>query len=352
MYLFGAGATQAEVAYLGARPVNLLMRDSNKLGEGVSTRILNQIGPEGKPFLSEDRGVDIEKLISLLVASGVDRHSKLAERMRQHYFEEVCTSLVSSKIIERPQLAIGLLEMHLTEPFRDEVEALTGIITTNHDGLLQIASQEVFGAINLGFPFVSEDITAAKPDSAAPILQLHGSFTWRFGLPVRVARLREGSKYSPDTTWIPPTILKESKNYPFNKLTGLAYELLAKQCDVLRVVGASLTQNDWNVLSLIFNAQRHRVHVKEAAFRIELIMPQKDGEYIQTDCSYLTNITPIGYLTEGQFADYKEELPPDSDMNNVFAYWLKEKINYHRRNKEFREGPLRAAMAQIAGEIL
>ena len=101
VYLFGAGATQAEVDYLGARRVNLLMRDSDKLGEGVSTRILTQIGPPGKPYLTEDRGVDIEKLISLLIACGVDRHSKLAEKMRQHYFEEICTSLVDSKIIDR-----------------------------------------------------------------------------------------------------------------------------------------------------------------------------------------------------------------------------------------------------------
>lgn len=352
VYLFGAGATQAEADYLGARRVNLLMRDSDKLGEGVSTRILNQIGPLGKPYLSEDRGVDIEKLISLLVACGVDRHSKLAERMRQHYFDEIRTSLVTAKIIDRPQLAIALLELHMIQPFRDEVEALAGIITTNHDGLLQNASQEVLGGVNLGFPFASDDITMVEPASAPPILQLHGSFTWRFGVPVRVSQLQEASKYLPDTTWIPPTILKESKNYPFTKLPGLAYELLAKQCDVLRIVGASLTQNDWNILSLIFNAQRHRLHVKAAAFRIELILPQADGEYIKKDCSYLNNITPIGYITDGQFADYKENLSPDSEMNNVFAYWLKEKINFHRRQKELGDGRLRPAMARIAGETI
>lgn len=353
VYLFGAGATQAEVDYLGARPVNLLMRDNDKYGEGVSTRILKQIGREGRPFSGEDRGIDIEKLISLLAASGVDTHSKLAERMRQHYFEEISTGLVKSKIIERPQLAVGLLEMHQNNSFRGEVEDLTGIITTNHDGLLQIASQEVFRAVNLGFPFASEDVTPANSDPVPPILQLHGSFTWTFGVPVEVTTLRKGSKYSADTTWIPPTILKESKKYPFNKLTGLAYEILAKQCDVLRVVGASLTQNDWNVLSLIFNAQRHREHVKGAAFRIELIMPQKDGENIQSDCSYLKNITPIGYLTEGQFADYKEpDLPADSEVRNVFAYWLKEKINYHRRRDELGEGDLDGTMAQIAGDTL
>lgn len=351
VYLFGAGATQAEVDYLGARPINLLMREHERLGEGVSRRILRRIGQRAIPFSGEDRGVDIEKLISLLSASGLDSHSRLAERMRQHYFEEICRSLVESGIIERPQLAIGLLEMHQNTSFREEVEALRGIITTNHDGLLQIASQEVFQAVNLGFPFASGDLTPANSDPVPPLLQLHGSFTWKFGVPVKVAKLRTDARYSADTTWIPPTILKESKNYPFNKLTGLAYEILAKQCDVLRVVGASLTQNDWNVLSLIFNAQRHGEYVKGTAFGIELIMSHDGGKNIQTDCSYLKKITPIGFLTEGQFAGYKDpDLPPDSEMRNVFAYWLKEKINYHRRRNELGDGELGGTMAQIVGD--
>lgn len=355
VYLFGAGATQAEVGYLGARPVNLLMRDSDQFGEGVSTGILNKIGRKGIPFSGTDRGVDIEKLISLLAASGVDSHSKLAEEMRQRYFEEICRGLVQSQIIERPKLEMGLLEMHTNNSFQNETEALTAIITTNHDGLLQTAFEEVFGAVNLGFPFTSNDITLVGSEAVPPVLQLHGSFTWRFAVPVKVTRLGAGSKYSHDTMWIPPTIQKESKNYPFNKLTGLAYEVLAKQCDVLRVVGASLTQNDWNILSLIFNAQRHRERVKKAAFRIELIMSQRTGVDIQNNCSYLKNITPIGSLSEGQFAEYKEyeekEPPPDSDLANAFFYWLKEKITHHRKHSEFGAGTLGGVMAVIAGEV-
>jgi hypothetical protein len=43
VYLWGAGGTQAEVNYLGAHTVNLLMRDSEHLGEGVATRILKRL---------------------------------------------------------------------------------------------------------------------------------------------------------------------------------------------------------------------------------------------------------------------------------------------------------------------
>src|SRR5713226_1593415 len=106
-------------------------------------------------------------------------------------------------------------------------------------GLLQIASQQVHGSVDLGFPFSSGDFTPATSTDVPPILQLHGSFTWQFGVPPKAVRLRTHSRYPAETIWIPPSILKESRIYPFNKLVGLSYELLAKHCDVLRVVGSS-----------------------------------------------------------------------------------------------------------------
>ena len=334
VYLIGAGATHAEVDALGATRLNLLMQDDERLGgEGVATGVLRRLAADGEPFLAGE-GLDIEKLISLLVGSGVDSLVSLADKMRAAYFDEIKFRLGEAQIIDRPDLARGLFEMHQNEGFR-EVERLSGVISTNHDGLLQIASQEVYGAINLGFPFLSDEFVS--DEQAAPLLlQLHGSFTWRFGVPTRIERLRADSEYSRDTVWIPPSILKESKAYPFNKLAALAYELLARQCDVLRVVGASLTQNDWNILSLIFNAQRHREITQGAAFTVELVMPERAGERIRRECSYLRNVVPIGFLTEGQFDVYKEadDPPPDSDLNNPFAYWLQEKLEHHNGRGE------------------
>lgn len=349
VYLVGAGATQAEIDHLGAQPVNLLMRD-NDTGEGLSSRILRRSGASARPFRTEDNAVDIEKLISLLGASGVTKHTGLAEKMRRRYFDDIRRSLVAAKVIAAPELAIALLEMHKNTRFRRTVETLTGILTTNHDGLLQIASQRVYGAVNLGFPFVSGEYAVAGSSSIPWLLQLHGSFTWTFGLPIEVRRLRRGSRYCPDTVWLPPTILKESKAYPFNKLAALGYALLVDHCDVLRVVGSSLTQNDWNVLSMIFNAQRHREAVRRTAFKVELIMPHENGVGIQRECSYLKGLTPIGYLTEGRFEAYKEDhVDQDPGMNNVFAYWLKEKITHHYRRGDFGARELRGAMATVSG---
>lgn len=329
------------------------MRDSEERGgKGVSTAILGRLGVRGTTFAQSDRAVDIEKLISLLSATGVDSQSKLAERMRLLYFEEIRKRLVAAKIIRRPRLATALLQMHRNDKFRDEVEQLTGVFTTNHDGLLQVAFQNVFGAVDVGFPFVSKDLDSAT-SALPPLLQLHGSFSWTFSIPPRITTLRRDSKYSVNTMWIPPTVLKESKNYPFNKISAVAYEILCRRCDVLRIIGASLTQNDWNVLTLLFNAQRHRELRRGTPFLIELIVSRATGEKIQATCSYLKKTIPVNYLSDGDFSEYSEnDLPADSELRNVFAYWLKEKITYHVRRREFGDVPLTDVMAEIAGEAL
>lgn len=349
MYLWGAGATHAEVQYLGAHTVNLLMRDNDESGEGVATRILGQLPKRWRSSFAVDQGTDIEKLISLLAAGNIDRYTKLAETIRRLYFSDIRRNLWLAKVLNNPALATGLLSLHADATFRQR-EVLTGIITTNHDGLLLVAAQSVHNGVNLGIPFRSDDVTVATTDTP-PIVHLHGSFTWTFGLPLRVSLLSESTTYSPDTVWIPPTIIKESKSYPFNKLAGLAYELLSRQCDVLRVVGSALTQNDWNVLSLLFNAQRHRELTQGAAFRIELVMPQRAGSEIRTACSYLKNLTPIGHLSDGDFAAYKEDdlAATTSEMKNPLFYWLKEKIEFHRNRGELTS-PLQPAIARLSGE--
>lgn len=353
VYLLGAGATQAEVDYLGAANVFVLMRDSKDLGrEGLSTTILRKLGAKGIPFSGTEHGVDIEKLVSLLTGTGVESQAKLAERMRRLYFNEIRLRLTKAKIISRPQLAQGLFEMHNNEKFKAEVENLSGILTTNHDGLLQIASERVFGGVNVGFPFVSTDLTQDNSRTVPPILQLHGSFSWQFGLPPRITTIKRDSKYYSNTMWIPPTVLKESKNYPFNKISGLAYELISRRCDVLRIIGSSLTQNDWNILCLMFNAQRHRELKNRNPLRIELIMSRNGGEEIQGSCSFLKNTFPINHLSEGDFSGYEaDKLPVDSELRNAFAYWLREKINHHRRRDEF-DLPIGASMTRIAGDTV
>ena len=136
VYLWGAGATQAEVDFLGGNPVNLLMRDDDIRGDGIATRILRSVDDLRRDFLDEEYGVDIEKLISLLTSSGIDVFVTLAEKLRKDYFVEIRNSLSSSGVLARTPLMTALFEMHNVAKFKQEVERLAGFITTNHDGLL------------------------------------------------------------------------------------------------------------------------------------------------------------------------------------------------------------------------
>lgn len=349
VYLFGAGATHAEADFHGSN-INLLMNWHKLFGDGVSKRVLTAIG--ATEFTSGDYDADIEKLISLLMASGTAKHSERAAEMREAYFTDVRNKLNEAGVISDPALAKGLFAMHRVEAFQANVENLIGVITTNHDGLLQVASQDIFGGLDLGFSFKSDDFTYPTDEHTPPILQLHGSFAWRFEVPLRTSKLTVTSDYDPDTVWIPPTILKEAKNYPFNKITGSAYELLAKRCDALRVVGASLTQNDWNILCLIFNAQRHRELIGTKVFDIELISPPKSCANIERDCPYLRKVFPIDQLKEPNMDIFQDpDLPEDSEpMRNPFSYWLSAKIDYHLNHKHFGDAVLTDDLSRILGE--
>ena len=215
VYLWGAGATQGEISYSGATGINLAMQDSD-LVEGVASRIVQKLEAKWQAVFRTDKGVDIEKLISLLAASGVGDYEDLAEEIRQHYFEEICATLAKTRVLSEPTLAIALLELHQIDDLK-ALETLAGVITTNHDGLLQVAAHKVYGGANLGMPFVSAELTCATND-LPPILQLHGSFTWAFGLPVKVTPLAEGYAYLKDTIWIPPRDSKGIKELSFQQI--------------------------------------------------------------------------------------------------------------------------------------
>lgn len=350
VYILGAGSTQAEASYKGGDPVNLSMKDNEKLGgDGISTRILKRAKTDESLDIRNEE-VDIEKLISLLAVTGTEETRKKAEDLRTAYFEEIVESLAKVAVLNKPELAIGLLEMHKNELFNKEAEYLSGIITLNHDNLFQVASQEVYEGINLGFDFLSVDF---KDNKKAPlIIQLHGSFNWINALPIEVLKLDTRKTVSEKILWIPPTILKESKDYPYNKLTALAYELLSNKCNILRIIGCSLSQNDWNLISLIFNAQYKQYLKNRNSFKIELIMDHDEGEKVKKEYSYLKNITPIGHLVDGDFSDYlviPEERPEHSALDNPFEVWLKRKVEFHIRNNKFHEASIGKTLKKIIG---
>jgi hypothetical protein len=113
--------------------------------------------------------------------------------------------------------------------------------------------------------------------------------------------------------WIPPGIEKDKDAYPFNILWGKAFEML--DCDVLRIVGCKLKQNDWGLLSLIFNTQLET----DQTYEIQLIDFHREGELIRQRNGFLRNVKILGELENCQ--DLVD--PPPS---NPFESWLRLKL--------------------------
>ena len=347
VYVMGAGATQAEVSFRGGEPLNLLMRDNTKLGEGIATRIMKKSRLK-KPLGIEDE-VDIEKLISLLWSTGNKKDRDNAIKLRELYYKEIVEGRNQADVLNKPALASCLLDMHKNVLFDGKIEALSGVISLNHDNLFHVASQEIHGGLNLGFHFHSTDYT--KNEEIPSVIQLHGCFGWINEHPIRVKHLALDGSDSNNLLWIPPTILKESKEYPFNKLSGLSYELLANRCDVLRIVGCSLSQNDWNLISLIFISQHKQFITTGNCYNIELIVDHQNGETVKKEYSYLHNVIPIGYLTDGDFSDYlhEDDNPDHTELDNPFVYWLKKKVLYHMSRSEIDGSTLCSPLKSLVG---
>ena len=97
------------------------------------------------------------------------------------------------------------------------------------------------------------------------------------------------------------------------------------KCDILRVIGCSLNQNDWKVISLLFKTQSIR---GDKCFDIELIQGQAAGEDTKKRLGYLRNVKTIAEL-EGSFTDYFDQEP-----GNPYAEWLRKTIDEKKISEE------------------
>lgn len=349
VYLLGAGATQAEIQYQsrGGSITQLLMSGE----DGVSARVVSRARKSSvvRKFLTPapDRQIDIEKFISLLEGSGIEKSIDAAHILSKYYYEVIMETLHNEGIIANPELAKLLLEMH-EDPLFKRKEKLQGVISLNHDNILQVAAQNVYSGINPGIEFISTSLIE-KP-KAPLVLNLHGSFSWRRGIPIEILELSGTEEYQHDVLWIPPTIQKDVREYPYNKIYSLAYEILAN-CDTVRVIGFALKQNDWNVIKLLFNSQYLQHHLSGVSFKIELIVPHDTVETIKNECSYLKNLIDMEDLREGrEFEDLKDLDDGNKRIfvdNNWFLFWLKTKINHH-----IRQGEVQATLGETVLEAI
>lgn len=331
VYLFGAGATQAAVSVVDSS-CQILTRD---ITQEIVLKIRNE-EREGLFPLSNimlDRGVDIEHLISLLDSSHSPKHMKMASDLRRLFWEEIRHRLGRHVTSLSPNLFAALFDMYNVNGFNEE---LAGVITLNYDQLAEIGFAEVFGGIHYLIQMNSNHSFLRIDPSLPAFIKLHGSFNWLNRYPITLIDedkvVDEG-----DLLWIPPGLGKTGDLYPFNLLWGHAHELL--ECDVLRIIGCSLSINDMHLISMVFRTQI--LSEDSAKYSIELINYPSACDSISNRFPYLqmlkiseqhdfllaiaselfTDIRSLGQLSKRHRNSIREYLNPL--RVNIFDQWLR-----------------------------
>jgi hypothetical protein len=299
-YLFGAGATHAELANLGDA---LLDERTGLLISNVSARVIEK-ARKSKDYLkniemvsSAKGSLNIEMLISLIENSKIDRWEAKTSRLKQLVRKDI-EGILTKKRTDQFYLHKALLKLHKNKATQ-ATEKLIGLISLNYDDVLDQAYEEFYGEPNYCFSPEEEALASRK----IPLLKLHGSFNWRD------KRIRGRTR----TIEIIP--LGSSKNYmyaPYNFIWNRAFEVLT-ECDTLRVIGCSLSPNDAHLIDLFFKAHLE----KGAAFDIEIISSARTFEAIKGNYGFFPKIRK---LTEIEPALVAELDPP-----NPFKTWLKSK---------------------------
>lgn len=323
VYLFGAGATQAvlkeiNIEYsLMTEDIKAFMLSSGKLKLQTEIETQLQINP------------DVEHLISVLESQY--NHS-VSEKLRNSYRDAIVSL---SKCVSRSlpaTLYTVLCDLHLNTRLKEE-EELTCFITLNYEDILE-RSIEKHLKHKVNYVLETNNETSGEV-TIVDVLKLHGSFSWTNNRPIRVQRM--SSIKSGGNLWIPPGVDKKKENYPFNLLWGKATDFLF-ECDVLRVVGCSLSRNDWSLIPIVYTAQKFLNH---KSLDIEIIDYSDTAKKITNNYNYLSlkSIVELDEMT----SHYKRLFPksrknertkemesnfvfsPNSPFN-PFSTWLLAKI--------------------------
>lgn len=298
VYLFGAGATHAELQSIDpdlAAKRGLLVRD-------LSARVIekarrNKRYLENVDTVSGTKGsLNIELLISLIENSKIPGWESKTQYLKGLVRRDI-EKVLSAPITRQFCLHKALFELH-KHPATRRRERLTGLISLNYDDVLDGAYEQYYGPPNycfsLGEPLRANDV---------PLLKLHGSFNWK-------DRTIRGRKR---TIEIIP--LGSAKNYihpPYGCIWNQALETLIG-CDTLRVIGCALSQNDFHLIDLLFKAHLER----GTAFEVEIIAKDHVGDGIQKDYGFFPKLRTLTQI--------KDILVPDAEPPNAFKTWLKYK---------------------------
>lgn len=330
VYLFGAGATHAEkqleckikkkdlenngepkngllAKHISERVIKKLLKKKegvNALKEHEITKDSLYNNPLGKP------DIDIELFISLLEANNTETAENHARLLRKYFREDICQNLVIEKSEIPPRLCPALLEWHA----KDKNEKLIGFLSLNYDSIFEKSSKLTKKEFDCGIDVEEKSLCWPHKSGKLPLLKLHGSFDWYLSSDMdKMCITKKGTIEM--MQWIPPRFNKEYLNYPYNIIHGKAYEILA-QCDILRVIGCGLNQNDIGLISLLFETQ----HKGSNPYRIDMVEKSDNEKGLYKRLGML--------LTFNEFFYNKDEWKKldKSPTNNPFLDWLYFKV--------------------------
>lgn len=178
VYLFGAGATHAEISNL--YPDEDLDEKRGLLIGHVSSRVIERARRDPRylknvEMVSGTSGsLNIELLVSLLESSKIHGWAAKTARLK-NLVEHDIKAVLKKSLTKRFFLHKALLEFHELPVVRSK-EELLALISLNYDDVLDQAYKElIFKQINYSFSLRTDLPSSSK----LPLLKLHGSFNWK-----------------------------------------------------------------------------------------------------------------------------------------------------------------------------
>jgi hypothetical protein len=313
VYLFGAGATHAEL--INAEPTAPEMAEERGLlMSNVSSRVIETARRRADYIRSVEMvsgtggSLNIELLISLIEGSKVNGWESKVETLKSLVQQDI-DRILTPELTAQFYLHKALLELHRDETVQAQ-EQLLGLISLNYESVLDEAYREIFQ--------IQPDYCLSLEKAAGhqcPVLKLHGSFDWRTtGVNVR-GKLRK-------IDMIPLGASKSYDHAPYVFIWSRALEMLV-ECDILRIIGCSLSQNDTHLIDLLFKAQVE----SGTGFDMEIVAPAFAGEDIRRTCGFFRGIRTLNEIEGIEIGGHFQggivaEANPHA---NAFKEWLKYK---------------------------
>jgi hypothetical protein len=290
---------------------DVMQRMQEKLGllmSSVSARVIEK-ARRNKRYLEDLEAVsaakgslNIEMLISLIENSKIYGWESKARKLKYLVKQDI-ERILTRKRTRRFYLHKALFELHQRKATRRK-ERLIGLISLNYDDVLGHAYRTMLGR-NPSYCLSLEQGTQAS--RGIPLLKLHGSFNWgRQNVRGRIRNIEI----------IPLGLNKSYLHAPYGSIWNRAMEVLA-DCDTLRVIGCSLSQNDVHLIDLLFKAHLER----GSAFDIEVISPEDTGEQIQRNYGFFPSVKRLTEIEGG----LEGGLVAEPKTTNAFKTWLKYK---------------------------